>query len=279
MENDRLHEKLSQLRIRKGSVSSASPSIPPSSSAGPTSTTPTSQYHPHVPQYPQLYPQEPATHGIIPPPLPNGELPANSGFYGGAYEEAMLPGPSNIRFDTSNAYGQGQGSGSAVGEEDNGSGATGTGDPNGPRKKVTYLSDLYETPCMVRRTDSMAFVTLSDISFVVSILSIGNFLPFSTQKKVYTAEQYVCVTCGRTDSPEWRKVRKSYSIALLPFITSFFSASLCVATVRKLPRIGRGGEVVVQNFLGCSVFILFSTFVIFIKPRARLILIRGFWDF
>ena len=34
-------------------------------------------------------------------------------------------------------------------------------------------------------------------------------VPFITRqvRKVYTAEQYVCVTCGRTDSPEWRKVR------------------------------------------------------------------------
>lgn len=27
-------------------------------------------------------------------------------------------------------------------------------------------------------------------------------------RKVHAAEQYVCVTCGRTDSPEWRKVRR-----------------------------------------------------------------------
>lgn len=25
-------------------------------------------------------------------------------------------------------------------------------------------------------------------------------------RKMHAAEQYVCVTCGRTDSPEWRKV-------------------------------------------------------------------------
>jgi hypothetical protein len=25
-------------------------------------------------------------------------------------------------------------------------------------------------------------------------------------KKSHSAEQYVCITCGRTDSPEWRKV-------------------------------------------------------------------------
>jgi len=25
------------------------------------------------------------------------------------------------------------------------------------------------------------------------------------QKKVQSTEQYVCITCGRTDSPEWRK--------------------------------------------------------------------------
>lgn len=36
-------------------------------------------------------------------------------------------------------------------------------------------------------------------------------------KKVYTAEQYVCVTCGRTDSPEWRKVRV-FSFTCLIFI-------------------------------------------------------------
>ena len=26
-------------------------------------------------------------------------------------------------------------------------------------------------------------------------------------KKTHPSEQYICVTCGRTDSPEWRKVR------------------------------------------------------------------------
>lgn len=26
-------------------------------------------------------------------------------------------------------------------------------------------------------------------------------------KKSHSVEQYVCITCGRTDSPEWRKVR------------------------------------------------------------------------
>lgn len=25
-------------------------------------------------------------------------------------------------------------------------------------------------------------------------------------KKTHVSEQYVCITCGRTDSPEWRKV-------------------------------------------------------------------------
>lgn len=32
---------------------------------------------------------------------------------------------------------------------------------------------------------------------------------FSQQKKTFSTEQHVCVTCGRTDSPEWRKVRPS----------------------------------------------------------------------
>jgi hypothetical protein len=29
-------------------------------------------------------------------------------------------------------------------------------------------------------------------------------------RKMHAAEQYVCVTCGRTDSPEWRKVCRLY---------------------------------------------------------------------
>lgn len=29
-------------------------------------------------------------------------------------------------------------------------------------------------------------------------------------RKTHGAEQYVCVTCGRTDSPEWRKVRGAF---------------------------------------------------------------------
>ena len=27
-------------------------------------------------------------------------------------------------------------------------------------------------------------------------------------KRAYATDQHVCVTCGRTDSPEWRKVRR-----------------------------------------------------------------------
>lgn len=34
-------------------------------------------------------------------------------------------------------------------------------------------------------------------------------------KKGHGAEQYVCITCGRTDSPEWRKVRSSFRFAFL----------------------------------------------------------------
>lgn len=30
---------------------------------------------------------------------------------------------------------------------------------------------------------------------------------YAKMKKVSAGEQYVCITCGRTDSPEWRKVR------------------------------------------------------------------------
>jgi hypothetical protein len=30
-------------------------------------------------------------------------------------------------------------------------------------------------------------------------------------RKMHAAEQYVCVTCGRTDSPEWRKVCPLYT--------------------------------------------------------------------
>jgi hypothetical protein len=31
--------------------------------------------------------------------------------------------------------------------------------------------------------------------------------PCVKAKRTYVGEQYVCITCGRTDSPEWRKVQ------------------------------------------------------------------------
>lgn len=42
---------------------------------------------------------------------------------------------------------------------------------------------------------------------VVRDKRLTGVLIFSMQpKKMYMTDQYVCVTCGRTDSPEWRKV-------------------------------------------------------------------------
>lgn len=40
-------------------------------------------------------------------------------------------------------------------------------------------------------------------SSVLALEAMTNDLKF---KKVHGAEQYVCRKCGRTDSPEWRKV-------------------------------------------------------------------------
>jgi hypothetical protein len=38
------------------------------------------------------------------------------------------------------------------------------------------------------------------------IWKAGSQLSAVQLKKSHSAEQYVCITCGRTDSPEWRKV-------------------------------------------------------------------------
>jgi len=40
-------------------------------------------------------------------------------------------------------------------------------------------------------------------------------------RKSHNAEQYVCVTCGRTDSPEWRKVILWSAVTLSCMFTAF----------------------------------------------------------
>ena len=44
------------------------------------------------------------------------------------------------------------------------------------------------------------------VRIVLSILARPSRL-IDQPKKLHVNEQHVCVTCGRTDSPEWRKVR------------------------------------------------------------------------
>ena len=105
-------------------------------------TPSTSEFLSRTPQYSHLYPPE-SSHGLIPPPLPNGELPTNASFYGATYED-LLPSPVNVRFDTSSGFGQGQGPAPGGGGEEDGvnTGCT-TGAGDGPRKKVCVpFSDL-----------------------------------------------------------------------------------------------------------------------------------------
>jgi hypothetical protein len=62
------------------------------------------------------------------------------------------------------------------------------GDAEPRRKKVRHLHDLTSVACC---PDT----------------------PCSQLKKSVGGEQYICNTCGRTDSPEWRKVNQSYSFS------------------------------------------------------------------
>jgi hypothetical protein len=62
------------------------------------------------------------------------------------------------------------------------------GDAEPRRKKVSHLYDLTR---VARCPDT----------------------PFSQLKKSVGGEQYICNTCGRTDSPEWRKVNVSHPLS------------------------------------------------------------------
>jgi hypothetical protein len=76
------------------------------------------------------------------------------------------------------------------------------GDAEPRRKKVRHLYDLTSVACCPNTA-------------------------FSQLKKSVGGEQYICNTCGRTDSPEWRKVSLSYSF-LDHLLTSLGCRALAV---------------------------------------------------
>jgi hypothetical protein len=76
------------------------------------------------------------------------------------------------------------------------------GDAEPRRKKVRHLYDLTSVACCPNTA-------------------------FSQLKKSVGGEQYICNTCGRTDSPEWRKVNLSYSF-LDHLLTSLGCRALAV---------------------------------------------------
>ncbi|KAG2041923.1 hypothetical protein BDR03DRAFT_913838 [Suillus americanus] len=75
------------------------------------------------------------------------------------------------------------------------------------------MASMYSTPSS-SRTPSSSFVStvthhpvgdLPATCVSLSNWSIRMTLSATQIRKMHAAEQYVCVTCGRTDSPEWRK--------------------------------------------------------------------------
>ncbi|KAL4248834.1 Plant GATA Transcription Factor [Abortiporus biennis] len=162
MENERLLDRLYQLKQRQAlQTPSSSSSVPTTTPPDLTSPIPSTFSTTGQSQYSLV--QHQMARSMEPPPPPNS-------FYSGTYEE-LIPSPVNIRFDTSNNYRAAPSTGSAkVGTNGSVAGSVAEDDASGSKNT-----------------------------------SADSTLPRKKQKKLYTTDQYVCVTCGRTDSPEWRK--------------------------------------------------------------------------
>ncbi|KAI0078118.1 hypothetical protein K474DRAFT_1576588, partial [Panus rudis PR-1116 ss-1] len=142
LENERLHERLAQLKLHKANPHGSQPK--PSSTPSSTSQ--------------------------------KQSIPAATSFFSGTYDELMsLPGQSQQRKASGNLVFEHVFSG-------NGGMVVGT-------STTTSNSNS-------GGGNGAASPTIDDPDAAARI---------KKARKIYIPEQYVCVTCGRTDSPEWRK--------------------------------------------------------------------------
>ncbi|TRM59280.1 blue light receptor [Schizophyllum amplum] len=80
--------------------------------------------------------------------------------------------------------------------------------PHGPATQISYYSDVVSSPVTRTGYDAGAMYGGPSYSAPVHAAAPEDEEDGSSKKKrkkSHAGEQYVCITCGRTDSPEWRK--------------------------------------------------------------------------